>query len=82
MKINCSGKILIARYGKIFRGNKVKNNLFFFSTKIKSYIVSYMGRTTSLKLLEDCDLLILCTSPPNREDTFSSLYTGVLNWVI
>ena len=24
MKINCSGKILIARYGKIFRGNKVK----------------------------------------------------------
>ncbi|KAB0376829.1 hypothetical protein FD755_011273 [Muntiacus reevesi] len=25
MKINCSGKILIARYGKIFRGNKVKN---------------------------------------------------------
>uniref|UniRef100_A0A8C1TN47 Aminopeptidase NAALADL1 n=1 Tax=Cyprinus carpio TaxID=7962 RepID=A0A8C1TN47_CYPCA len=23
--INCSGKILIARYGKIFRGNKVKN---------------------------------------------------------
>ncbi|XP_068411097.1 glutamate carboxypeptidase 2 isoform X2 [Eschrichtius robustus] len=25
MKINCSGKVLIARYGKIFRGNKVKN---------------------------------------------------------
>ncbi|EPY75160.1 glutamate carboxypeptidase 2 [Camelus ferus] len=25
MKINCSGKIAIARYGKIFRGNKVKN---------------------------------------------------------
>ncbi|XP_058042113.1 N-acetylated-alpha-linked acidic dipeptidase 2-like isoform X3 [Ahaetulla prasina] len=25
MGINCSGKILIARYGKIFRGNKVKN---------------------------------------------------------
>ncbi|VFV26763.1 glutamate carboxypeptidase 2-like [Lynx pardinus] len=25
MKINCSGKIVIARYGKIFRGNKVKN---------------------------------------------------------
>ncbi|KAL0175133.1 hypothetical protein M9458_031101, partial [Cirrhinus mrigala] len=23
--INCSGKIAIARYGKIFRGNKVKN---------------------------------------------------------
>uniref|UniRef100_A0A672MT90 Glutamate carboxypeptidase 2 n=1 Tax=Sinocyclocheilus grahami TaxID=75366 RepID=A0A672MT90_SINGR len=23
--INCSGKIIIARYGKIFRGNKVKN---------------------------------------------------------
>ena len=48
MKINCSGKILIARYGKIFRGNKVKNkntkkqnSLFFFSVKIKSYIVSW-----------------------------------------
>ncbi|XP_037696959.1 putative N-acetylated-alpha-linked acidic dipeptidase [Choloepus didactylus] len=25
MEINCSGKIVIARYGKIFRGNKVKN---------------------------------------------------------
>uniref|UniRef100_A0A8C2YT37 glutamate carboxypeptidase II n=1 Tax=Chinchilla lanigera TaxID=34839 RepID=A0A8C2YT37_CHILA len=25
MKINCAGKIVIARYGKIFRGNKVKN---------------------------------------------------------
>ncbi|XP_054950709.2 glutamate carboxypeptidase 2 isoform X2 [Pan paniscus] len=25
MKINCSGKIVIARYGKVFRGNKVKN---------------------------------------------------------
>ncbi|XP_055970577.1 glutamate carboxypeptidase 2 isoform X2 [Sorex fumeus] len=25
MKISCSGKIVIARYGKIFRGNKVKN---------------------------------------------------------
>ncbi|XP_062408548.1 N-acetylated-alpha-linked acidic dipeptidase 2 [Sardina pilchardus] len=25
MNINCSGKIAIARYGKIFRGNKVKN---------------------------------------------------------
>ncbi|XP_065688676.1 putative N-acetylated-alpha-linked acidic dipeptidase [Patagioenas fasciata] len=25
MGINCSGKIVIARYGKIFRGNKVKN---------------------------------------------------------
>lgn len=23
MKINCTGKIVIARYGKIFRGNKV-----------------------------------------------------------
>lgn len=23
MGINCSGKIVIARYGKIFRGNKV-----------------------------------------------------------
>ncbi|XP_072332561.1 N-acetylated-alpha-linked acidic dipeptidase 2 isoform X2 [Scyliorhinus torazame] len=36
--INCSGKIMIARYGKIFRGNKVKNamnagaqGLIFFS---------------------------------------------------
>ncbi|KAB0400527.1 hypothetical protein E2I00_016885 [Balaenoptera physalus] len=35
MKINCSGKILIARYGKIFRGNKVKNNLFFLFHKNK-----------------------------------------------
>ncbi|PKU29140.1 glutamate hypothetical protein [Limosa lapponica baueri] len=25
MGINCTGKIVIARYGKIFRGNKVKN---------------------------------------------------------
>ncbi|CAH6777423.1 N-acetylated-alpha-linked acidic dipeptidase 2 [Phodopus roborovskii] len=25
MNINCTGKIVIARYGKIFRGNKVKN---------------------------------------------------------
>ncbi|XP_069495506.1 glutamate carboxypeptidase 2-like isoform X2 [Ambystoma mexicanum] len=25
MKINCTGKIVIARYGRIFRGNKVKN---------------------------------------------------------
>ncbi|XP_040584847.1 putative N-acetylated-alpha-linked acidic dipeptidase isoform X2 [Mesocricetus auratus] len=25
MNINCSGKIVIARYGKVFRGNKVKN---------------------------------------------------------
>ncbi|XP_048643827.1 glutamate carboxypeptidase 2-like, partial [Marmota marmota marmota] len=25
MKISCSGKIVIARYGKVFRGNKVKN---------------------------------------------------------
>ncbi|XP_062983244.1 N-acetylated-alpha-linked acidic dipeptidase 2 isoform X2 [Elgaria multicarinata webbii] len=25
MRINCTGKIVIARYGKIFRGNKVKN---------------------------------------------------------
>ncbi|XP_062873217.1 N-acetylated-alpha-linked acidic dipeptidase 2 [Trichomycterus rosablanca] len=25
MDINCTGKIVIARYGKIFRGNKVKN---------------------------------------------------------
>ncbi|XP_048838072.1 N-acetylated-alpha-linked acidic dipeptidase 2 [Brienomyrus brachyistius] len=25
MGINCSGKIVVARYGKIFRGNKVKN---------------------------------------------------------
>lgn len=24
MKINCSGKIVIARYGKVFRGNKVR----------------------------------------------------------
>ncbi|XP_058162148.1 N-acetylated-alpha-linked acidic dipeptidase 2 isoform X2 [Dasypus novemcinctus] len=27
MNINCTGKIAIARYGKIFRGNKVKNAL-------------------------------------------------------
>ncbi|XP_043927758.1 glutamate carboxypeptidase 2-like [Protopterus annectens] len=25
LKVNCTGKIAIARYGKIFRGNKVKN---------------------------------------------------------
>ncbi|XP_055272160.1 N-acetylated-alpha-linked acidic dipeptidase 2 isoform X1 [Moschus berezovskii] len=25
MNVNCTGKIVIARYGKIFRGNKVKN---------------------------------------------------------
>ncbi|XP_020040135.1 N-acetylated-alpha-linked acidic dipeptidase 2 isoform X2 [Castor canadensis] len=25
MNINCTGKIVIARYGKVFRGNKVKN---------------------------------------------------------
>ncbi|XP_038674799.1 N-acetylated-alpha-linked acidic dipeptidase 2 [Scyliorhinus canicula] len=38
LDINCTGKILIARYGKIFRGNKVKNamnagaqGLIFFS---------------------------------------------------
>lgn len=29
MGINCSGKILIARYGKIFRGNKVSSLLCF-----------------------------------------------------
>uniref|UniRef100_A0ABM5FW75 N-acetylated-alpha-linked acidic dipeptidase 2 isoform X1 n=2 Tax=Pogona vitticeps TaxID=103695 RepID=A0ABM5FW75_9SAUR len=27
MGINCTGKIVIARYGKIFRGNKVKNSM-------------------------------------------------------
>ncbi|XP_053312526.1 N-acetylated-alpha-linked acidic dipeptidase 2-like isoform X2 [Spea bombifrons] len=29
MSINCTGKIVIARYGKIFRGNKVKNAMLF-----------------------------------------------------
>lgn len=29
MNINCTGKIVIARYGKIFRGNKVLCYLLF-----------------------------------------------------
>jgi len=29
MGINCTGKIVIARYGKIFRGNKVKIVFYF-----------------------------------------------------
>lgn len=29
MGINCTGKIVIARYGKIFRGNKVRVVLYF-----------------------------------------------------
>ena len=42
MKINCSGKILIARYGKIFRGNKVKKTqlfVFLFSKNKKLYCI-------------------------------------------
>ncbi|XP_066555370.1 N-acetylated-alpha-linked acidic dipeptidase 2 [Amia ocellicauda] len=34
MGINCSGKIVIARYGKIFRGNKVKNAILAGATGI------------------------------------------------
>lgn len=30
MGINCTGKIVIARYGKIFRGNKVNVVFYFF----------------------------------------------------
>lgn len=30
MGINCTGKIVIARYGKIFRGNKVRVVFSFF----------------------------------------------------
>ncbi|XP_008575724.1 PREDICTED: glutamate carboxypeptidase 2-like [Galeopterus variegatus] len=37
MKINCSGKIVIARYGKIFRGNKVKNAQLAGATGIILY---------------------------------------------
>ena len=42
MKINCSGKILIARYGKIFRGNKVKKKqlfVFLFNKNKKLYCI-------------------------------------------
>ncbi|KAJ8256757.1 hypothetical protein COCON_G00189090 [Conger conger] len=34
MGINCTGKIVIARYGKIFRGNKVKNAILAGATGI------------------------------------------------
>lgn len=58
MKINCSGKIVIARYGKIFRGNKVNVISFSLSPNIKNYVISYMCRNVSLKLSEDHDPLI------------------------
>ncbi|KAL2096257.1 hypothetical protein ACEWY4_008405 [Coilia grayii] len=35
--INCSGKIAIARYGKIFRGNKVKNAMLWGAVGIVLY---------------------------------------------
>ncbi|XP_007538607.2 N-acetylated-alpha-linked acidic dipeptidase 2 [Erinaceus europaeus] len=34
LSINCTGKIVIARYGKIFRGNKVKNAMLAGATGI------------------------------------------------
>ncbi|KAJ8410841.1 hypothetical protein AAFF_G00187980 [Aldrovandia affinis] len=34
LKINCTGRIVIARYGKIFRGNKVKNAILAGATGI------------------------------------------------
>ncbi|XP_008835966.1 N-acetylated-alpha-linked acidic dipeptidase 2 [Nannospalax galili] len=37
MRINCTGKIVIARYGKIFRGNKVKNAMLAGATGIILY---------------------------------------------
>ncbi|KAG8453048.1 hypothetical protein GDO86_004746 [Hymenochirus boettgeri] len=37
MGINCSGKIVIARYGQIFRGNKVKNAMLFGAKGIILY---------------------------------------------
>ncbi|KAM4701184.1 N-acetylated-alpha-linked acidic dipeptidase 2-like isoform 2-T2 [Discoglossus pictus] len=37
MNISCSGKIVIARYGKIFRGNKVKNAMLFGAKGIILY---------------------------------------------
>ena len=40
MKINCSGKILIARYGKIFRGNKVKKKKKKQKTKFSFFLFS------------------------------------------
>uniref|UniRef100_UPI004038B3CD putative N-acetylated-alpha-linked acidic dipeptidase isoform X1 n=1 Tax=Callospermophilus lateralis TaxID=76772 RepID=UPI004038B3CD len=37
MNINCTGKIVIARYGKIFRGNKVKNAMLAGAVGITLY---------------------------------------------
>ncbi|KAM7338022.1 hypothetical protein ACRRTK_004141 [Alexandromys fortis] len=37
MNITCTGKIVIARYGKIFRGNKVKNAMLAGATGIILY---------------------------------------------
>uniref|UniRef100_A0A8B9LP44 glutamate carboxypeptidase II n=1 Tax=Astyanax mexicanus TaxID=7994 RepID=A0A8B9LP44_ASTMX len=37
MGINCTGKIVIARYGKIFRGNKVKNAMLAGAKGIVMY---------------------------------------------
>lgn len=73
MKINCSGKIVIARYGKIFRGNKVKIIFFLFS-QYKKYIISYICRNISLKLSENHDSLIFCNT--------ATLWGGHIYWLI
>lgn len=39
MGINCTGKIVIARYGKIFRGNKVRVVGLFFPLSGQTQLV-------------------------------------------
>lgn len=73
MKINCSGKIVIARYGKIFRGNKVKLISFSLSPNSKSCSVSSMCRARSLKLSEDVILSYSVTCLPSGESTLTSV---------
>lgn len=49
MGINCMGKIVIARYGKIFRGNKVRKltfipgKVFFLALAAKKFINVHDG---------------------------------------
>uniref|UniRef100_A0A9L0QZ49 Aminopeptidase NAALADL1 n=1 Tax=Equus caballus TaxID=9796 RepID=A0A9L0QZ49_HORSE len=57
MSINCTGKIVIARYGKIFRGNKVKNamlagaiGIILYSDPADYFALGYTQRGNVLNL--------------------------------
>ena len=93
MKINCSGKILIARYGKIFRGNKVKKkkkkqktkfSFFLFSKNKKLYcILGFPGGRDCKE--SECNAGDLGSIPgsgrsPGEGNGYSSVFAWGIPW--